>query len=201
MRITECVPNLGGFIIFFRELKLSLEIASKWNAARNDLNLSVTAVVEAHNKQTCKYPWEERKAINRRNSACLTLEMFDPFWEYSIQILSWLTVNHLGRKPPWGIVYIWLACEHVYGTALIKLIAMGRPSPLWAAPFPKKWDLNISKWACVFSTADVDVTNQPHVSPFTFLKWWTLISNCELKQTPPSPMLISVRIFYHSNRT
>lgn len=41
MRITECTPNLGGFVIFFRELKLSLEIVGKQNAAQNDLNLSM----------------------------------------------------------------------------------------------------------------------------------------------------------------
>jgi hypothetical protein len=55
-RVTKCAPNLGGFVIFFRELRLSLEIVGMWNAAQNNLNLSVTAVVEAHNKQTWKYP-------------------------------------------------------------------------------------------------------------------------------------------------
>lgn len=33
MRFIICTPNLGGFVIFFRELKLSLEIVRKWNAA------------------------------------------------------------------------------------------------------------------------------------------------------------------------
>lgn len=33
MRFIIGTPNLGGFVIFFRELKLSLEIVRKWNGA------------------------------------------------------------------------------------------------------------------------------------------------------------------------
>ena len=103
----------------------------------------------------------------------------------------------MGGAFRWRIIWLDLACKHVFRTLTIKLVDIGRPNPPWAALFHRLEVLNCirreteqqaSTWVCMhsfFSGQDMDVillaiSNSVAVSS----SWkWTITGKCELKGT------------------
>lgn len=61
--------------------------------------------------------------------------------------LSSPTTHHQqlpGKKIPWGDCLFWFGVWHLFGgIILIKLTHAGKPSPVWAVPFPRPGVLTI----------------------------------------------------------